>query len=315
MASISNGVITSTTKNIQIPIQAAGIGDVIAISNSVDGSLLSHFIAIAGNTIQGTAPSGYTWYGCVYARNMWGLWLRAFASQSLPWATTGAAGVQITLDPVKHANVIATKTSSWGLCRNGGNGTYLCLNVDRCVELNKNTVGVTNLHPLTGHASGSTPPMGIIAFNNNTSGARDMYGTYENYMAQTCPVLTTGPFQYRCGQQNTKELALYPSIDATPYTFPPAEYCYNYRVASEGDHRWWWDDMRGLTQQVSDNSYRRTKDVHALLGGSLSTAGDRWSSVLSGSTNAWRYHGNGFSNRSSFYTGFSVSPVTLLPLK
>lgn len=315
MASISNGVITTTTKNVYIPIEQAGIGDVIVISNSADGSALSHYKCIAGNTIQGTAPSGYTWYGCVYGREMGGLMIRAFASQSLSFATTGASGVTVTLDPVKHANVIATKTSSWGLCRNGGNGTYLCLNVDRCVELNKNTVGVTNLHPLNGHVSGSTPPMGIIAFNNNTSGARDMYGTYENYMAQTCPVLTTGPFQYRCGQQNTKELALYPSIDATPYTFSAAIYCYGYKVASEADNRWWLSDMREINMQVSDNSYRRTNTVHALLGGSLSTAGNRWSSVLYGSAAAWLYSSNGVSVNTYVYNGFSVSPVTLLPLK
>jgi hypothetical protein len=315
MATISAGIITSTAKNIQIPIQAAGIGDVIAISNSVDGSLLSHFIAIAGNTIQATAPSGYTWYGCVYARGMWGLLIRAFASQSLPFATTGAGGVAITLDPVNHANVIATRTNSWGLCRNGGNGTYLCLNVDRCVELNKNTTGVTNLHPLTGYTAGSIPPMGLASFNLNINGVKDMYGTYENYMAQTCPVLNTGPFQFRCGKENTKELALYPSIDTTPYTFTAAIYCYGYRVASEGDNHWWLSDMNEIANQVRDNSYRRTSTVHTALGGSLSTAGYRWSSVLTGSTTAWYYNRDGISYSYYFYSGLGVSPVTLLPLK
>jgi hypothetical protein len=315
MATISAGIITSTAKNIQIPIQAAGIGDVIAISNSVDGSLLSHFIAIAGNTIQATAPSGYTWYGCVYARGMWGLLLRAFASQSLPFATTGAGGVAITLDPVNHANVIATRTTSWGLCRNGGNGTYLCLNVDRCVELNKNTTGVTNLHPLTGYAGGSIPPMGLASFNLNTNGAKDMYGTYENYMAQACPVRNTGPFQFSCGKENTKELALYPSIDSTPFIFTAAVYCYNYRVASEGDNRWWLSDMREIEAQMCANSYRRTSTVHTALGGHLSSAGNRWSSVLYGSASAWYYDSYGFSTLTNFWYGLGVSPVTLLQLK
>ena len=134
-------------------------------------------------------------------------------------------------------------------------------------------------------------------------------------MAQTCPVLTTGSFQYRCGQQNTKELALYPSIDATPYTFSAAIYCYGYKVASEADNHWWLSDMREINMQVSDNSYRRTKGVHALLGGSLSTAGNRWSSVLCGSTLAWFCDSYGLSDSGSFSGGLSVSPVTLLPLK
>jgi hypothetical protein len=314
MATIGTGGISTTSKNVYIPIQNAGIGDVIVIQNGTDGSSLSHFKAIAGISVQATAPSGYTWYGTVYGREKRGLMIRSFSPSDLKWASTTAGGVSVSLNSSSHANVINTTTSSWGTARNGLSGAYYTMSVAECMSRNSSNNN-SNLHPNTGYASYGTPPMGLANFNADTSGAKTLYGTYANYIAQALPItkgVQAGPFQFRCGKLNTEQLASANSTDG--YSFPAAAYCYAFKIASEAANHWWLPDMYELLLMMSDNSFANCQYAHSVIGGNTARAAGRWSSVRSGSTAAWLYDGYGVSNNYYFYIGLTVCPVTLLPL-
>lgn len=317
MATQSVTGIATTTKNVCIPIANAGVGDAIAIKSGATGSSISDFIAVVGASVQSTAPSGYVWYGTVYGRENRGLMIRSFTPTSTKWASTSEGSVSVTLSTTNHANVLANSTSSGGLMRNGlssYNGVYVGMSVGEIASRNASST-TTHLHPNSPYNGNGNYPMGTSLFDADTNGAKTMYGTYENYIAQLLPILKgskSGVFSKRCGKVNTKELALYSSTDG--YTFPAAQYCYNFAVGSESAHHWWLPDMYELAVMMSDLSFERCQYAHSVIDGNTSRSAYRWSCVRYGSTYAWYYDLPGFSRYNSFYYGLVVCPVTLLPL-
>lgn len=317
MATQSVTGITTTSKNVCIPIQNASLGDVIAIKSGATGESISDFIAVVGKSVQATAPSGYVWYGTVFGREKRGLMIRSFTPTTAKWASTTENGVTVTLNSTNHANVIATTTTSGGLQRNGlssYNGVYVGMSVGEIISRNLSST-TTHLHPNSPLNGNSNYPMGKANFDADTNGAKTMYGTYENYIAQLLPMMKgskSGVFGLRCGKQNTKELALNNSTDG--YSFPAATYCYNFVVGSENAHHWWLPDMYELAVMMSDASFEACLYAHSVIGGNTARAAYRWSCVRYGSTTAWNHYLNGVSYNNSTYNGFTVCPVTLLAL-
>ena len=105
---------------------------------------------------------------------------------------------------------------------------------------------------------------------------------------------------------------MYNSTDG--YSFPPALYCYNYKVGSEAEHHWWWHDMYEIDMMMCDNSFEACSPTAAVIGGNTPRDTYRWSCVRSSATYAWIYDGSGISNYNYFVNGYTVVPVTLLPL-
>lgn len=317
MATQSVTGIATTTKNVCIPIQNANVGDAIAIKSDATGESISDFIAVVGSSVQATAPSGYAWYGSVYGREKRGLMIRSFTPASAKWASTTEGGVTVTLDATNHKNVLATSIDSGGLIRNGlssYNGRYVCMSVGEIISRNSSST-TTHLHPNSPYNGNGNYPMGKANFDADTNGAKTMYGTYENYIAQLLPIMKgsmSGVFSKRCGKQNTKELALNNSTNG--YSFPAASYCYTFKVGSENANHWWLPDMYELAVMMSDASFEKCQYVHSVIGGNTSRASYRWSCVRFGSTYAWYFSYSGFSSANSFYNGFTVCPVTLLNL-
>ena len=307
--------------NVQIPIDHAGIGDAIAIKNNTNGEDKSHFVCVVGSTVTADPPSGCTWYGSVYGREKGGLMIRSFAPAERKWASTTTGSVSVSLDSTKHANVIANTISTSGLQRNGMpcyNNAYLCMSVQRMKEQFGSSTS-TALNPTCPYTGGtaSLMPMSATSFNNDTSRAKTIYGTYENYLAQMLPIMKgskSNVFSKRCGKQNTKELALNASTDAAAYTFPAAQYCYGQKIASENANHWWLPDMYELAVMMSDNSFDKCQYAHSVIGGDTARAANRWSSVRYSATLAWDYDDGGFSSYDRFSYGLTVCPVTLLPL-
>lgn len=317
MATLSTAGITTTTKNVCIPIDNASVGDAIAILTSATGTDKSHFIAVVGSSVQATAPSGYTWYGVVYGREKDGLMIRSLTTTSTTWASTTESGVSVGITSSSHPNVYANTTSNGGTMRNGltsYNGVFVGMSVGEIISRNTSST-TTYLHPNSPYNGNGNYPMGKTNFDADTNGAKTLYGTYENYIAQLLPMMkgyNSGVFGLRCGMKNTKELATVNSTDG--YSFPAAQYCYSKVVASESANHWWLPDMYELAIMMSDNSFEACQPVHAILGGNTARAATRWSSVRYGSAYAWYFNGHGFSNYFSFFNGLAVVPVTLISL-
>lgn len=316
MATQSVTGITTTTKNVCIPLANASVGDAIAIKSGVTGESASDFIAVVGSSVQATAPSGYTWYGTVYGRENRGLMIRSFTPSSAKWASTTGDSISVTLDSTKHANVIANTTSSAGLIRNGQTahgGWAAGMSVGEIISRNASST-TTHLHPNSPYYNSGNYPMNETNFNADTNGAKTMYGTYENYIAQMLPIMKgskSGVFSKRCGKKNTKELATNNSTNE--YSFPAASYCHTFKVGSENANHWWLPDMYELAVMMSDHSFEACQYAHSIIGGNTARAAYRWSSVRYHSTNAWSFNPAGFSYRDYFFYGYTVVPVTLLP--
>ena len=305
--------------NVIIPIDHAGIGDAIAIKNGETGEDKSHFICVVGSTVSATAPTGYTWYGSVYGREKGGLMIRSFKPTTDKWASTTAADVSVSLDSTKHANVIANTITTSGLQRNGKpcyNNVHLCMSVQRMKEQFGSSTS-TALNPTCPYTLGTASliPMSETNFNNDTSKAKTIYGTYENYLAQMLPIMkgsNSNVFSKRCGKRNTYEMGNFFAADG--YHFPAAGYCYDNKVSDENPYHWWLPDMYEIAVMMSDNSFDKCQYAHSIIGGNTAREDSRWSSVRSGATAAWYYLHYGFSNCNSFSHSFTVCPVTLIAL-
>lgn len=319
-ASVGANGVTTTTKNVFIPLEMAQIGDAVLIQNNTDGSSVTHFKAVLGRTVQATPPAGYTWYGVVYGRERRGLMIRGLRTSSQKWATTTATNevVNIAGTPEMKDVVDTTPTDGYGLGRNGLKTTYPPMSVSKVVnDMKNNDSGSTALHFVCGGPASWTwttaaRPMNITAFNADTNKAKTIYGTYENYIAQALPNLKTGPFKFRCGKQNTKVLATNTSVDG--YSFPAAQYCYNFKVAQEAANHWWLPDMYELYMMMCDNSFNTCKGVCSVLGDNSAVSAYRWSCVRYSATNAWYFSGYGVAYDDNFVHGLLAVPVTLLNL-
>ena len=312
--------------NVQIPIDNAGIGDAIAIKNNTTGEDKSHFICVVGSTVSATAPTGYTWYGSVYGREKGGLMIRSFKPTTAKWASTTADGEVIGTGnngslASSHPNVHATTTPNGGNMRNGNGGLWgyiLGMSVGEVISRNNvSDNSSTALHPTSPFKGNGSWPMNKATFDLDTNKAKTIYGTYENYVAQTLPIMKggqSGVFSKRYGKLNTKEMAT-KTAETTGHSFPAAQYCYKLKITtSENANHWWLPDMYELAVMMSDNSFDKCQYVHSVIGDNTSRAVSRWSSVRYGDTSAWGYYYYGFSGNYDFSYGFTVCPVTLLAL-
>lgn len=303
--------------NTIISLDKASVGDAIAIKSSATGTDKSHFIAVIADTVTSSPPSGYTWYGVVYGREKNGLMVAYHTHTSKAWATTGSGGVSIPFSSDTHPNIINT-TVGGGLntMLNHAKHTYVAMSLAEVISrVNVSSNTSTLLHPSSPYVSESTKcPMNKANFDNDTNGAKSMYGTYERYVSQTLPFLKgskAGVFAKRCGRINTKEL----QTSAGGYSFPAAQHCYTLAVASESANHWWLPDMYELYMMMRDEAFAVCSSTCSRMGkGAWSRASSRWSCVRYGSTNAWYYDGHGFSDAYYFSYGFLVCPVTLLEI-
>lgn len=320
--------------NTIISLNKASVGDAIAIQSGTTGTSSSHFVAVVGSTVSFTPPSGYIWYGVVYGKEKGGLMVAYHTTSSKKWAEyqdTGtygniASGASITFNSTVHSNIIDTTVGSGAnMMLNGLYTTYVGMSISRVIE-RCNTSGNTStlLHPLSAY-EGSNPPMNKTNFDADTNGAKSLYGTYENYVAQTLPMLKgsrAGCFRHRCGWKNTQQLCNYASSrayiannSAAYAIFPAADYCHELRVGSESVYHWWLPDMYELAIMMRDESFAICAATVAAMGGSYgSAASHRWSSVRYDSTNAWYYYNLGVSSANYFYNGVLACPVTLLQI-
>ena len=304
--------------NTIISLDKASVGDAIAINSSSTGTDKSHFIAVIADTVTSSPPSGYTWYGVVYGRERNGLMVAYHTHTSKSWATTGSGGVSIPFSSTTHPNIINTTVGS-GLntMLNHTKNTYVTMSLAEVISrVNVSSNTSTLLHPSSPHTGEPAKcPMNKANFDNDTNGAKSMYGTYERYVSQTLPFLKgskAGVFAKRCGRINTKEL----QTSAGGYSFPAAEHCYDLQVIStQPVGQWWLPDMYELYMMMRDEAFAICSSTCAKMGKSAwSRASDRWSCVRYSSTNAWYYDGLGFSYANYFYYGLLVCPVTLLEI-
>lgn len=297
--------------NVQIPIDNAGIGDAIAIKNNTTGEDKSHFICVVGSTVSATAPSGYTWYGTVYGRERGGLMIRSFSPTSAKWASNDGETVNITQN--SHPNVYGTTTLNVGKMRNGNEGLWgqmLCMSVGEVI--NRNDISdnsSTALHPTSPYKGRGIWPMNKATFDIDTNKAKTIYGTYENYIAQTLPIMKgiqSGVFSKRCGKMNTYEMANYYAVSG--HGFPAAVGCFRHKVKDENSNHWWLPDMYELAVMMSDNSFEKCQYAHSVIGGNTTRDGYRWSSVCYNATHAWSYSDIGSSQPISTSYNFTVCP-------
>lgn len=303
--------------NTIISLDKASVGDAIAINSSSTGTDKSHFIAVIADTVTSSPPSGYTWYGVVYGRERNGLMVAYHTHTSKSWATTGSGDVSIPFSSTTHPNIINT-TVGGGLntMLNHTKNTYVTMSLAEVINrVNVSSNTSTLLHPSSPYTGEPTKcPMNKANFDNDTNGAKSMYGTYERYVSQTLPFLKgskAGVFAKRCGRINTKEL----QTSAGGYSFPAAQHCYTLAVASESANHWWLPDMYELYMMMRDEAFSVCSGTCSRMGkGAWSRASTRWSCVRSNSAGAWSYDDYGFSIAGYFYYGALVCPVTLLEI-
>lgn len=322
--------------NTIISLEKASVGDAIAIASGASGNSASHFIAVIGKTVSSTPPSGYTWYGVVYGKEKGGLMVAYYRPSSKKWAeyedttTYGniASGASVRFNTDAHSNIIDT-TVGWNknIMLNGNKTSYVCISISRVIAIcNTKSNTSTLLHPLSAYIS-DNPPMNKANFDANVNGAKSMYGTYENYVAQTLPYLKgarAGCFQHRCGWLNTQQLCNYSDSNKRAYIannsaayaiFPAADYCRELRIGSESLYHWWLPDMYELYMMMRDESFAICAATVAAMGGSYgSTDNHRWSSVRCTSADTWVCGNVGMSTALYLSYAFLACPVTLIQI-
>lgn len=309
--------ITTTSKNVCIPISNASIGDVLCYKKGATGFGIENFIAVAGSTVQVTPPDGYRWYGVIYGFEKGGIMVRALSTSMCKWSSV--SGSSNTFIVGTHDSVIDTMTTNSGTMRNGNSNTTIGMNA-YAMGIACASSTSTALHPTTAANLGSGIPMREYAFDNDSNGAKTLYGTYENYLKQTFSLMKGsqgGIFGIRCGKKNTKNLQ---TNGSNGESFTAAKYCYGYNAVIEesGLMNWWLPDMYELATLLNDDSYKACEYATSVLGGTISlVASDKvllWSSICRNYYQAWGYHYNGYAGFINVTNSALAVPVTLISL-
>lgn len=298
----SSGRITPKGDNVRVPLENAGIGDVVFKS----GTSLRVY---GRGTVKSTSIDGYSIYGAIYG---------FVNGQSMIVAPNEKGGKTWGSD--------IGPAFGWGAIRmrngNGSNHVYATMNIQRTYDLNGNFSG-SALHPTCGWTGGGM--MSESGFNSSTE-AQALYGTgtagYKNYLRQTlrvngvpgtCFGATADDSTY--GKVKVHEFGKYMmrlAVAAGITGFPAFEACYNH---NEGGGVWWLPSMFDLGELMIDEHLDRVNE-NALSGvfDEVSKSSYRWSCVRYGSGSAWTYTGVGVSSYTYYSDVLAVRPVTLLKL-
>ena len=287
MPTISNNGLTIDTENVFINPANAGIGDVIC-AKGTNGTTSTDFKIMACGTATASGKDGYVPIGIIYGKEKQGFMVMSLTAVGKQWAAVDGGATAGAFTPITTNTV----GGSANTMRNGKKHTYTCMNIKRVVELCKTDSNGTNspLHPTNAYyQGGADSPMTKANFDANTNGAKDMYETYEAYIAQLKPILkgkAAGCFGVRCGRENTKALA----NPTDGISYPAATYCYTYTTVGTAANTWWLPDMYELALMYEDDTVTRCNKSLSKLGKStISNASVCWSSVRYSATDAWDF--------------------------
>lgn len=327
----STGRVIPKGSNVLIPASNAGIGDVILMNSSRAIKIVGW-----GTYASGSLPSGYVAYGVIYGFVNGMARIAALSEVSRRWtmAASDTGSESSTGDtnvsggyPVAGSTVGAGKN----VMRNGIKTTNAGMNLNSLMQ-NSYTGANTILHPAA--AWDASQVMSKANFDALTAGggnAKDLYGTWENYVRQTMAIRNPGSCftahdsdhkAHEQGKWNTYLLGQYTkaspdpnSQGGTPCWYPAANYCFNYYVNGAGEteasHNWWLSSMDELLDLMIDAHWSKVNTCGATT---LNNRADRWSSVRSSAALAWSFYHYGFCSGYYVRSAFAARPVTLLKL-
>ena len=370
---VTTGTAVSVSAGRLIPPENAGVGDIVYCKQNADPKELEQIEEPSGSGIKryrpknlkiigwgtvsnsnnitiGSSNDTYVCYGVIYGFVNGMARIAALSETGLRWAMYGpgtdttaptTSGGDGTNPTVSRTTAIATG----GLMRNGKTATYAGMNLSSLMQNSyAGTVSSNLLHP---SAAWDTSVMWSKSVFENTTTypdasytylaeARQIYGTWENYVRQTMAVQgapgtvfgfhDSGVKIHEQGRYNTSLLGIYGPVSgayASTYPgdsldnniwYPAANYCYNYAVSGvseSGKHNWWLPSMHELYDLMTDEHWRKVNTCGTTT---LNNRADRWSSVRYGSSYAWYFSGYGFSYNSYFRSAFTSRPVSLLQI-
>jgi hypothetical protein len=327
----STGRVIPKGSNVLIPASNAGIGDVVLMNSNRAVKIIGW-----GTYASGSLPSGYVAYGVIYGFVNGMARIVALSEVSRRWtmAASDTGSESATGDTnVSGGYPVAGSTVGSGknVMRNGIKTTNVGMNLNSLMQ-NSYTGANTILHPTA--AWDASHVMSKANFDALTAGggnAKDLYGTWENYVRQTLAIRNPGSCftahdsdhkVHEQGKWNTYLLGQYTkaspdpnSQGGTPCWYPAANYCYNYYVSGAGEtassHNWWLSSMDELLDLMTDAHWSKVNTCGATT---LSNRAHRWSSVRNSATSAWYFNRYGFCNFNSVRYAFTARPVTLLKL-
>ena len=351
---------------VVIPPANAGVGDIIYCKSGADPQDASNLKVIGHGTVSNANNltidgNTYISYGVIYGfvngyarvvaiKNEGGNAITnasGYNASSNPNGETNrkfVEGVSLTVSSSlypKCAYDLASSTVSGSVnaMRNGKKAYYVSMNLNSIMQ-NSYTGANTIIHPNA--AWGAAEVMSKANFDALTAGngnAKDLYGTWENYLKQTlavsnpgsCFMATDGDRKpHELGKWNTYLLGRYstsnPDKNVSTQTgtgdfsqdgvyYPAAQYCYEYAVSGTGEtsakHNWWLPSMNELKDLMMDAHWKKVNTCGATTLGNRS---GRWSSVRGSTVDFWDGYSDGFCDDDSVYYSFTARPVTLLKL-
>ncbi len=327
----SDGRISPSGTNVIIPNRNAGVGDIVIMNANRDIKVIS-----CGTYSAASLPTGYVAYGVIYGFVNRMARIVALTEVSRRWTMAASdAGSEASSgsDNVNGGYPVAGSTVGGGenMMRNGKKYYHVGMNMNSLMQ-NSYTGGSTIDHP-----SGAWGPEAVMSkanFEALTAGAgnaKDIYGTWENYIRQTMAVRNPGSVFaahdsthkiHEQGKWNTYLLGQYTKAapdentqGGTPCWYPAANYCFNYYVSGAGetaaDHNWWLPSMEELLDLMTDEHWEK---VNACGATTIANRANRWSSVRNSAVDAWYFNGNGFSSNGSVRGARAVRAVSLLKL-
>ena len=310
----ANGRVTPKGTNVIIPMQSAGIGDIVFCKSGGDPHDPSNLLVVGRGTSSASVATlnslTYYRYGTIYG------FVNGFAMIVADRADVGKAWTSLSSSQLGPEY-------GWGkiLLRNGkgSDHVYAAMNLQRTYDLNGNYDG-SDLHP--GHAwTGGL--MSYSTFSGSTgAAARALYGEglagYKNYLTQVMRVNGAPGTCFGAVAANVKvhEFGRYMmslAVAAGISNYPAFKECYDYTVSGTGDAagNWWLPSMFEMGELMIDAHLNL---VNEGLINDVDFASYRWSCVRYDSGVAWFYYYAGMSAHAGFGYEFAVRPVTLLKL-
>lgn len=295
-----NGRITPKGTNVVIPVESAGIGDLVYKSSSSykiigRGTASASSISISGTT--------YTLYGVIYGFANGEAMIAAPAELgSKPWGSY-VSGMPIW---------------GWGtaLMRNGLKHTYVQMNTAQ----NSNYITGGGSAPLKPDSAYQATSLSASNFDSSAPDSiKSRYSTWIEYIRQTLRVngAPGTPFGAVAPDVKVHEFGRWMgrTYGKTQSTGTALRDCYEYRGALGTDAKgdWWLPSMYELAELMIDEHLNKVNENGNLIG-AISAGSSRWSSVPGSSDGAWSYNHDGMSNSNGFTDGLAVRPVSLFKL-
>lgn len=338
----TDGRVVTGKKNVVVPPENAGVGDVVFLDSNRNMRIIACG-TYDSSTIAATIGSGYVPYGIIFSFcNGMAYLLAATAAVARKFAE----GVSQTTASGNYPNCAAdlsdVRMASGSMKMRNGLSTsyYTGMNLSRLMArawTGDNTI----VHPTSAAPEVATKMSkanfeALVAGNGN---AKDIYGTYENYLRQVMSVPSAGSlFTYHDsghkpheqGRWNTYLIGRYSvtnpdtNVSASGGTadwsagvyYPAAQYCFNYYVEGSGetatDHNWWLPTMGELQELLRDENYERVNACGIVT--FPITSYHYWSCMPRNAINAWHFHWYGISYYAFVYQSYRVRPITLLKL-